>query len=518
MTWGISISSSSAGNHLSIIFLCLLLQNSRACYKRLVYHGAIPLLYIDDCTSNYELGLLVGATFSSTIKGRMRDSLAFQKVQAYCSTNWGRQLLAALKDCHRIAFPAYFSELQGLAAGSGVPFDQVFMLNLRQEILAAGESPDVLAGFQQWLGIRSTGGTSSAERDIDGSNGGRDGDVGRAEGDGRGNGRSLSSIGCATGGCHGSADGGGDVAVESNRSQPGDGDNNAHVDPSSVDACSDVAVRLRSPDGPPGSARLILGHNEDMTNDTLGRMYYIRATMPGRGSWFALTYAGELASTAFGANTAGVGFTLNALYPSDALLPGLGRNFLSRRLLDAGSVEEALEVLVERDQATGRSVNLMSTRPPLGVWNVEVGPGGAHDVLELQDNTWYYHANAYMRLPQRQKLDNSSVHREARFAQFTMPAGPADVLEMLGDTSDAKFPVYRTGDYGGLVYTLCTVLYDLSGSRMMVYRGNPRDGVLGSVLDLYTLMPVGPHGGEQKEGDLAKAVMAEQDELDEPWV
>ncbi|EFJ40199.1 hypothetical protein VOLCADRAFT_100039, partial [Volvox carteri f. nagariensis] len=89
-----------------------------------------------------------------------------------------------------------------------------------------------------------------------------------------------------------------------------------------------------------------------------------------------------------------------------------------------------------------------------------------------------------------QKLDNSSVHREARFAQFNMPLSAEDVLAILGDTTDAEFPIYRTGDYGGLVYTLCTVLYDLAGRRMMVYRGNPRNGMLGSVLNLDTLVPV----------------------------
>ncbi|PNG99413.1 hypothetical protein TSOC_014809, partial [Tetrabaena socialis] len=167
----------------------------------------------------------------------------------------------------------------------------------------------------------------------------------------------------------------------------------------------------------------------------------------GHGSWFALTYAGELASTAFGANTAGVAFTLNALYPKEVQLPGLGRNFLSRRLLDAVSVEEAMRVLQLEGQATGRSVNLISTREPLAVWNVEVGPGGTYDVVQLQDNSWYFHANSYLRLPQHQRLDNSSLHRQARAAQYDMPLEPEQVLALLGDTQDAEFPIFRSGDY-----------------------------------------------------------------------
>ncbi|EFJ40200.1 hypothetical protein VOLCADRAFT_100042, partial [Volvox carteri f. nagariensis] len=350
---------------LSVICLAMFLQSAQACYKRLVYHGEIPLLYIDDCTSNYELGLLVGETFSSTIKGRMRDSLAFQKVQAYCSTNWGRELLTALEDRHRIAFPAYFSELQGLAAGSGVPFDQIFMLNLRQEILAAGESPEVLQGFQQWLTHRNSSLSDGDSFNItQGAPAHLPGDDGIRTAGQRAGAHNVIKDNCSGGGgirSRGDVVHGGGLGTDgSDASGSGTGGGGGtHIDPTSVDACSDVGVRLPGSDGPLGAApHILLGHNEDMTNDTLGRMYFIRATMP-------------LASTAFGANTAGVAFTLNALYPRGALLPGLGRNFLSRRLLDSSSVEDALEVLAVGDQATGRSVNLMSTKPPIALWNVE---------------------------------------------------------------------------------------------------------------------------------------------------
>lgn len=46
-------------------------------------------------------------------------------LQDYCATNWGRQLLLALKELHKEQYPAYWSELQGLAAGSSMPFDTV---------------------------------------------------------------------------------------------------------------------------------------------------------------------------------------------------------------------------------------------------------------------------------------------------------------------------------------------------------------------------------------------------------
>ncbi len=55
--------------------------------------------------------------------------------------------------------------------------------------------------------------------------------------------------------------------------------------------------------------------------------------MQGGRQWTAFTYAGELSSTAFGFNDAGIAYTLNALFPANVSIPGIGRNFVSRDLL-----------------------------------------------------------------------------------------------------------------------------------------------------------------------------------------
>ncbi len=77
-----------------------------------------------------------------------------------------------------------------------------------------------------------------------------------------------------------------------------------------------------------------------------------------------------------------------------------------------------------------------------------------------------------------------------------MPTSAGEVLDMLGDEGDPEWPIYRTGDNSGLVYTLCTVLYDLNEQTMIVYKGNPKDGVVGSITNLDTLMPKGWWAGE----------------------
>ncbi len=71
-----------------------------------------------------------------------------------------------------------------------------------------------------------------------------------------------------------------------------------------------------------------------------------------RGS-AALQHACHRLVTCVAARRAGVAFTLDALYPSRPLLPGLGRNFLSRSMLDAASVQAALDLLQLPDQVGG---------------------------------------------------------------------------------------------------------------------------------------------------------------------
>lgn len=67
-------------------------------------------------------------------------------------------------------------------------------------------------------------------------------------------------------------------------------------------------------------------------------------------SWLAFVYAGELASSGFAINSAGIGFTLNAVFPAAPVMPGISRNFVSRQLLEARSVAEALAIIGKHGQ------------------------------------------------------------------------------------------------------------------------------------------------------------------------
>jgi hypothetical protein len=64
-------------------------------------------------------------------------------------------------------------------------------------------------------------------------------------------------------------------------------------------------------------------------------------------------------------------------------------------------------------QAVGHSYNLFDIHSKR-LLNVEVGPGGASSVLEVNHGSFYFHANMFKHLVVQQRVDNSSYHREVR--------------------------------------------------------------------------------------------------------
>lgn len=67
-------------------------------------------------------------------------------------------------------------------------------------------------------------------------------------------------------------------------------------------------------------------------------------------AWFAFVYAGDLPTSGFGVNSAGISYSLNAVFPAAPLLPGIARNFVSRQLLEASSMTQALAIITTPGQ------------------------------------------------------------------------------------------------------------------------------------------------------------------------
>ncbi|CAI9094230.1 OLC1v1029930C1 [Oldenlandia corymbosa var. corymbosa] len=229
------------------------------------------------------------------------------------------------------------------------------------------------------------------------------------------------------------------------------------------DDCSDILVV--------GDSMAIAAHNEDANVALLGHTYLIKGTLRNGLCFTAYTYAGELPSCAFGFNSHGLAFTLNSVPPTAAeiVAGGIARNFISRDLLEANSIDDALKRIGSSEVSVGHSYNLIDTRSRR-ILNVETASGSRisiHEVLE----TPFFHANMYLHLQVQQMHDENSISRQKR-ASFLPKGSKSEFLSVLGDTKHEKYPIYMTGP---VLYTLCTALFDLDEKTVSITERNPKN-------------------------------------------
>eukprot|EP00039_Didymoeca_costata_P026031 m.14763 g.14763 ORF g.14763 m.14763 type:complete len:380 (+) comp5198_c0_seq1:28-1167(+) len=220
-------------------------------------------------------------------------------------------------------------------------------------------------------------------------------------------------------------------------------------------------------------------HNEDGDRINEGKMYFVNATI-GNTSFVGYTYPGDLVTGAFGFNSYHIGFTLNYVAPYAVDEHGLGRGFISRDLLTATSLQDAIERCTTRyPHATGHNFQLMDFSTGRIV-NIESAPFLTFNIREILPNQPFFHANAYLNLTVKQDYDASSRHRLDRIHQLPKPTSPKDLLTDLGDQEDKVQPIFhdekslKAGDQSG-VWTLTTMLFNVEEKTAKMYQGNPRE-------------------------------------------
>ncbi|KAL6174787.1 hypothetical protein ACLB2K_051433 [Fragaria x ananassa] len=231
------------------------------------------------------------------------------------------------------------------------------------------------------------------------------------------------------------------------------------------DDCSDVLVASDS--------MAIVAHNEDANVALVGHTGTLRNGL----SFIAYTNAGELPSCAFGLNSHGLAFTLNSVPPleSEIVAGGIGRNFISRDLLEAKSIDDALCRIESAKVSAGHSYNLIETRTRR-IINVETASKNRVSVYVVGE-TPFFHANMYLHLQVNQVHDENSLTRQRKAT--TLPKGSKeDVLSLLGDTDEPIYPIYMTGP---TLYTLCTAVIDLDEQTLSILEGNPKKGEISHI-------------------------------------
>ncbi|KAJ4832347.1 hypothetical protein Tsubulata_002134 [Turnera subulata] len=228
--------------------------------------------------------------------------------------------------------------------------------------------------------------------------------------------------------------------------------------------CSDVLVV--------NDTLAIAVHNEDANVALVGHTYLIKATLPNGQSFVGYTYAGELPSCAFGLSTHGLAFTLDSVPPSEdeIVAGGIGRNFISRDLLESKGIDDALRRIQSSEVSVGHSYNLMDIKTRQIV-NVETASRTRVSVRAVGSMP-FFHANMYLHLQVKQVQDDNSTRRQERAAVLPKTSKD-DILSVLGDVKDQIYPIYMTGP---MLYTLCTAVIDLDDQTLTIIEGNPKNG------------------------------------------
>ncbi|KAL3844524.1 hypothetical protein ACJIZ3_001927 [Penstemon smallii] len=239
---------------------------------------------------------------------------------------------------------------------------------------------------------------------------------------------------------------------------------NQHIVEDVNDDCSDILVVSDS--------MAIAAHNEDANVALVGHTYLIKGILANGICFTAYTYAGELPSCAFGFNSHGLAFTLNSVPPSEHEIAAgaIGRNFISRDLLEAQNIDDALARIQSSEISIGHSYNLIDLKTRR-ILNVETASRNRYSVHEI-GAVPFFHANMYIHLKVDQAKDDNSISRQKRAA--LLPKGSKnDFLSLLGDENKAaKYPIYMTGP---LLYTLCTAVIDLDEKTLSIIEGNPKE-------------------------------------------
>lgn len=227
--------------------------------------------------------------------------------------------------------------------------------------------------------------------------------------------------------------------------------------------CSDVLIHTAD--------QHINGHNEDGEAELANVSYWVKTS-----EFEAMSYPGQLPGGAVGFNRHGLVLTVNALSPKDAVVDRgcVGKYWTTRKVLACKSIAEAVDFLQSTCHTYGMSLNVGSTVTGEQV-NIEVGPGRKLSVNDITSGS-YFHANAYLHLHVRQdpKLSPSSAHREARAKELLPVTNITGVLQILGDTQDVHWPIYRTLGHGDYAVTLVTAVFDFKKQYVDVWsESNP---------------------------------------------
>lgn len=215
---------------------------------------------------------------------------------------------------------------------------------------------------------------------------------------------------------------------------------------------------------------ILLGHNEDWTEDFADKLYILKLKQKGKPDILFLSYLGPPQFIIACINSAGIAFTGNSLYTSHKL--GIPEAIMLRSMADATSVREAIKDMTAKPREMGMNSMIISKNRIVDIENslnksavIEVkGDYFVHTNHPLKLKGEHYENSLFRFNRVTEKLENSS-ERNVEF-----------VKEILTDHKNYPNSVCRhaRSDEKGMKWaTISSVILDLEKMRMLVAHGNP---------------------------------------------
>ncbi|XP_070575122.1 beta-alanyl-dopamine/carcinine hydrolase-like [Ptychodera flava] len=257
-------------------------------------------------------------------------------------------------------------------------------------------------------------------------------------------------------------------------------------------SCSDILLNYK--DNSTGQQYTLHAHNEDGDTVMNGHTFVLQAVITDddgsvKENFTMLSYAGQVLGTYVGFNMYGLTFSANSLFPKNVQRNKTPILILGRAAFGAKTYNDAISVVVNDKYGAASGVSYYvgttsSAKEKLKLMNIEVSPDTTKGktkwtnvtipVMNNNRDGHYYHFNMYIQSSVVQYDDTSTDHRQARADQLPIPKNLTRILNILGDTKDRDYPLYRTGSEKDPVATLATGVFDLVNGTWSLYNDNPK--------------------------------------------
>ncbi len=226
------------------------------------------------------------------------------------------------------------------------------------------------------------------------------------------------------------------------------------------------------------TGHVLVGHNEDWLPEDEVNAYLIHAKPEGEPPYLAMTYGGLLPNIGF--NAAGIAQCCDSVYPDDVRV-GIPRIFVSRAVLGADRLSEAIRGVLHRQRAAG--YNHLIAHSSGELYNIEVS--ALHFATIYGMEGMLAHTNNYLTRRMKQ-YENSTedlisarvrVNRATRLVRHTRQHTADSFKTILSD--HVNFPnsicnhIDKVDNPLDRQKTIVSMIMDLTSLELHACWGNP---------------------------------------------